>query len=58
MFSAFWHGFYLNYYVAFLYFFANIEVQKIIYKRKLADGTSAFGIKNPSVEKAVDLVHQ
>lgn len=58
MFSAFWHGFYLNYYVAFLYFFAVIEIQKVLYKRQKADGQSAFGFRNPTVELVVDRIHQ
>jgi hypothetical protein len=51
MLSAFWHGFYLNYYIGFFIFFNLIEIQKVLYKMKLADGVSAFGIKDPEANK-------
>lgn len=54
MLSAFWHGFYLNYYIGFFIFFTLIEIQKVLYKMKLADGVSAFGIKDPEANKWID----
>ena len=34
MFSSFWHGFYLSYYIAFFMFHMCIEIQKVIYKNQ------------------------
>ena len=56
--SSFWHGFYLNYYFGFFYFYMVTEVQKVLYKKKLIDGVSPFGIKDEFTNKIIDLAHK
>lgn len=58
MLSAFWHGFYLNYYIGFFIFFTLIEIQKFLYKKKKDDGVSAYGIKDPSINKWIDRANE